>query len=336
MAASIPQYETPERIREVLEQCKGGVDEAVKFLQDEWDLASNFDTESTAPDYGDDYQRVVPDFDDEEDLRTENVQLVELIEDKKEEPRAIIQEIPRPDIKAMSQPGFRAPTVQPVAPPAVRVEVQPAVQPVVLQPVVQPVIETIAPAKVKADFPSSKAQPTTRTKMVDEAMLDAPALIQDVPFPIQVTVEATTQKPDSNVDEYSGAKRRKSPDGSPVRVTAAQNNSSSDETSSAGSSGSSMSDNNDRRRRKPARKSTVSAQPTRRSPRIQAKAITAAQEAAARAAAPPPPPPTPKNTRTPRKPRANAATKKKTPATTRKRGGAGIGMVTVGIKELYV
>jgi len=315
VAASIPQCETPERIREVLEKCKGDVGEAVKYLQDEWDSASNVNTtESTAPDDEDEYQNDDPDFEDWEPVPAEPI----------EKGGAAAQETPRPDILPQSQPGVRLPTVQPLAPPTARVEVQQTIR---------PVTDTKAQTKAKANVPPFKAQPKAHAKMVEEPMSDATPPTKDVPLPIREPVKVTTQKVDDN-DDYSGAKRRKTPDGLPTRVIAAQNNSSSDETSSTGSSGSSVSDNYERRRRKPAKKHTVPPQPTRRSPRIQAKALTAAQKAAARAAAPPPSPPPPKIPRT-RKPRANASTKKKT-ASTQKRGGAGIGMVTVGIKELYV
>lgn len=269
VSASIPHCESPERIREALQQCNGDVDEAAKLLQDEWYSSSNVDTDSTAPDDEEYYQSAEPSVMNEDLARMDDRQLTERI------------------IKGDA--GYEE--------------------------------EQVA---------SLEIQSKTLIVAGKESMLIAQAHTQDVSLPIREPSSATVQNAD-NDGEYSGAKRRKSPDGSPIGVPATPINSSSDETSSAGSSGSS-SDNTERRRRKPVKKSAIPALPTRRSTRIQALA----KDAEKAAAAPPPPPKAPRA----RKPRAKTTT---TPTTTsakkkpvRKRGGAVIGIVTVGIRELYV
>lgn len=179
-------------------------------------------------------------------------------------------------------------------------------------------------------------------KVMDESTVEAPSPTQQ-PATIYTSVmprilectparDAISATLEITQGDASRIKRRKSADGSPASATV----SSSDDSSSAGSSGassgassgSSESDIVARRRRKPAFKPTMPPQPTRRSPRIEAKARLVAEALAA-----PSPPDLPQ---TPRPKRKYNRKKPVATGSRRQKCGNNMNYVTDGFRELYV
>jgi hypothetical protein len=230
--------------------------------------------------------------------------------------------------EAFSQPEVLEARVEPLSPADSMKELQPGIeQPVFESQIIemqsQPVVEVmLSPQPTEVQ---QRAQPVLTAFQqplgAGQSSVQGALEYDQEQYNIQDTTEA-------GQNDISRIKRRKSPDGSPISASSSGSDDSSSVGSSGSSSGSSDSDPTERRRRKSASKPTLPLQPTRRSPRIKARA---ASIAAARAAAPPLTPPKEQPPR-----RRQATKKKQTAPGCRKQKDGSLRFVTVGIKELYV
>ena len=346
VAASLPHYEAPERIREVLERFKGDVDAAVSQLLDEWDTACLTDTETLANEG------------DQLEADTACGPIQGGLQDV-ERPIGVEVETGQPQQQQQLRVAGQMPTGN-----AERKELEPQKQE--LRAELQQQQQQQQVEKLSAGWQRIDVQPLAE-KLAPEGESrrspPPPIPIKEIAFdgfangygPPPPLVTPLAEATEADVGDLSRIKRRKSPDGSPVGII---NDDASSTASSPFPSSSpspsppprlsrspSASDISftERRRRKPPPASTPV--PARRSSRIKAKA--AASPSPPSPPLPPSPLPAAGGPLKSRRQRRQAKKKKKAPVTGsgsgsgsgsggRKRKDVGMQTVTVGIRELYV